>query len=129
MTSLLTCCPTFGLGACFSKLYRKIRSKKQHQPDPHPPAPSVTPCTPVFPRKYGYQSTVDLSVLDLPLPTTESKAEMLSHALHLARLAVVLDKAEIYTGASRAYFDCCQKLASIEYTLEPMELEVAHHIV
>ena len=60
---------------------------------------------------------------------TNSKSDILGHALHLARLAVVLDKAQAYTGAARAYFDCCYVLSTIEPELGGIELEITNQIV
>ncbi|KAK6346860.1 hypothetical protein TWF696_006965 [Orbilia brochopaga] len=57
-----------------------------------------------------------------------SKSELLSHALHLARLAVILDRAEVYTGAARAYYDCCFLLASVEPLLARIESDITHQI-
>ncbi|KAK6343326.1 hypothetical protein TWF730_010918 [Orbilia blumenaviensis] len=57
-----------------------------------------------------------------------SKSDILGHALHLARLAVVLDKAQVYTGAARAYFDCCYVLSTVEEELGEVELEITNMI-
>ncbi|KAK6507474.1 hypothetical protein TWF481_005906 [Arthrobotrys musiformis] len=57
-----------------------------------------------------------------------SKSDILGHALHLARLAVILDKAQVYTGAARAYFDCCYVLSTIEPELGGVELEITNQI-
>ncbi|KAF3122279.1 hypothetical protein TWF569_002235 [Orbilia oligospora] len=59
---------------------------------------------------------------------TNSKSDILGHALHLARLAVVLDKVQVYTGAARAYFDCCYVLSTIEPELGGIELEITNQI-
>ncbi|KAF3942313.1 hypothetical protein ABW19_dt0205900 [Dactylella cylindrospora] len=57
-----------------------------------------------------------------------SKGDLLSHALHLARLAVILDKVEMYTGAARAYYDCCYLLSTVEPLLGSVELDITHQI-
>ncbi|RVD89875.1 uncharacterized protein DFL_000863 [Arthrobotrys flagrans] len=57
-----------------------------------------------------------------------SKSDILGHALHLARLAAILDKAQVYIGAARAYFDCCYVLSTIEPELGPVELEITNQI-
>ncbi|KAK6336700.1 hypothetical protein TWF718_009492 [Orbilia javanica] len=59
---------------------------------------------------------------------SNSKSDILGHALHLARLAVILDKAQVYTGAARAYFDCCYVLGTIEPELGGVELEITNQI-
>ncbi|KAK6525649.1 hypothetical protein TWF281_010702 [Arthrobotrys megalospora] len=57
-----------------------------------------------------------------------SKSDILGHTLHLARLAVILDKVQVYTGAARAYFDCCYVLGTVEAGLGEVELEITNQM-
>ncbi|KAF3904766.1 hypothetical protein ABW20_dc0102463 [Dactylellina cionopaga] len=98
----------------------------------------VTPKTP-FSDRFTIRRSSQKSLLLLSFSTyhldqydqtqiTASKGEILGHAMYLARLAVILDRAKVYTGAARAYYDGCYLLASVEPMLGSVERDITNEI-
>ncbi|KAF3917464.1 hypothetical protein ABW21_db0209028 [Orbilia brochopaga] len=123
-------------------LFKRHRRQNADTPSPSkdPKArPPGTPLTPLPPYRAHLRNKTfsEVSLLSPSLTCASvhsdqthapSKSELLGHALHLARLAVILDRAEIYTGAARAYYDCCFLLASVEPLLARIEADITNKI-